>query len=71
MQMKISDCTVCGSTAEVVYLDDKGRRTLYGVECDNGHYVPAVFGTKNRAIQAWNECQRFVERCSPSEDDLK
>jgi len=69
--MKIFDCSICGSHAESVYLDDKGRSTLYGVECDEGHSIPAVFGTKNRAIQAWNECQRFVERYSPAEDDLK
>lgn len=53
------------------YLDAKGKGTIYGVECDGGHSIGAVFGTKNRAIQAWNECQDFVERYTAWEDDLR
>lgn len=60
--MRIAACSICGSNAEPTYLDVKGKGTLYGVECDEGHSIGAVFGTKNRAIQAWNECQGFVER---------
>jgi len=60
--MKLRECSICGSHVEPTYLDVKGRGTLYGAECDEGHSIPAVFGTKNRAAQAWNECQDFVER---------
>ena len=58
--MKIDRCSICGSNAEPTYLDIRGKGTVYGVECDEGHYIDAKFGTKNRAIQAWNECQEFV-----------
>lgn len=62
--MKQKKCSICGSKAVVTYEADKVRGgTLYGVMCDEeGHYIDAVFETKNRAIKAWNECQDFVER---------
>ena len=69
--MKARDCSICGACALPTYLDVKGKGTLYGVECDEGHFIPAKFGTKNRAIQAWNECQEFVERYTELKDDLK
>lgn len=69
--MKISNCSICGSSAESTYLDIGSKGTLYGVKCGGGHSIAAAFGTKNRAIQAWNECQEFVERYTVWEDDLK
>ena len=59
---KVKECAICGTPASPTYLDVRGKGTLYGAECDEGHYIDAVFGTKNRAIQAWNECQGFVDR---------
>jgi phage/plasmid primase-like uncharacterized protein len=60
--MRFRECSICGSEAGPTYLDVKGKGTRYGAECAEGHAMEAVFGTKNRAAQAWNECQEFVER---------
>lgn len=65
---KIDDCAICGAHAEPTYLDVKGRGTLYGIECDEGHYIECVFETKNRAVTAWNECQDFVIRYTEEAD---
>lgn len=59
---KPDDCAICGSHVETTYLDVKGKGTLYGMECDEGHFIGCVFETKNRAVAAWNECQSFVLR---------
>lgn len=60
--MRMRECSICGMRAEPTYKDVKGKGTMYGARCGEGHFIPAVFGTKNRAAQAWNECQEFVER---------
>lgn len=57
--MKAERCAICGNETTVMHEDCKGG-VLYGIECLEGHLIPCVFGTKNRAVQAWNECQRFV-----------
>ena len=64
--MKTDECAICGRPAHVVHADAKGG-ALYGVRCDGGHDFPCVFGTKNRAVQAWNECQGFVLRYTEEE----
>ena len=69
--MKIRNCSKCGSEARATYSSLKGKGTQYGVMCREGHFIPDEYGTKNRAIQAWNECQSFFERYSPLSDDLK
>ena len=59
---RIDDCSICGSHAKAVCEDMGGRKPLYGIECDEGHFIETAFETKNRAVTAWNECQRFVLR---------
>ena len=66
--MKAETCSICGSAASPTHIDMGGKGTLYGVECAEGHAIGTVFGTKNRAIQAWNECQGFVMRYTEEEE---
>ena len=65
--MKAYTCSICGSDAKVTHLDLKGKGTFYGVSCDEGHFIADNYGTKNRAIQAWNDCQSFVDRYTEAE----
>ena len=58
--MKPRRCSICGKDAAITFTEGKGG-ALYGVACEEGHSMRNVFGTRNRAIQAWDECQRFVE----------
>ena len=58
--MKPKPCAICGDDAAITFSEGKGG-ALYGVACVNGHAIRNVFGSRNRAIQAWDECQRFVE----------
>ena len=58
--MKPTDCTICGTPAHV-YHNDTSHGAAYGVVCDEGHAIHALFETKRKAISAWDECQRFVE----------
>lgn len=58
--MKPTDCAVCGAPAKVHHADS-AHGALYGVRCEGGHAMGAVFETKRKAIMAWDECQRFVE----------
>ncbi len=58
--MKPADCSICRAQARV-YHSDTSHGAAYGVSCDEGHSIRAMFETKRRAIAAWDECQRFVE----------
>lgn len=60
--MKADYCSICDKPAKPFQSDVRGHGALFGVRCDEGHTLRAVFTTKNRAIQAWNECQGFVLR---------
>lgn len=58
--MKPRNCSICGKAAAITFKEGKGG-ALYGVTCEEGHAIRNVFGSRNRAIQAWDECQRFVD----------
>ena len=61
---RLRKCSICGSEADVTHVDEKGHGTLYGASCGEGHEIGMVFGTRNRAVKAWNECQSFVAEYS-------
>ena len=66
-EMKPRDCSICGEGAHVTFKEGKGG-AMYGVSCEGGHAIRDVFGSRNRAIQAWDECQRFVLRYTEGEE---
>jgi len=66
--LKLEKCAACGKGAKIVH-KDTSHGAAYGVECEEGHWIGSVFGTKNRAAEAWNECQSFMRRYAEGVDN--
>ena len=63
--MKLSNCAICGSKAEICFRESlsEGGGVSYGCFCKaNIHFIEPIFDTEKAAVSAWNETQKFIEK---------